>query len=90
MSSADILSYVVTTTLGGVAGFAAGIGAFKTRLALSEQAAVTQRRNDEERFERIERRQMITLEILADIARATGADKRLGDALMQFIAEREV
>ncbi len=33
------------------------------------------------------RRQMATLEILVDIARANGADKRVGDGLLQMLAD---
>ncbi len=63
-----------------------------------EQRAAAERRSDERVQELrvrnaiasavmpLERRQMMTLEILADLAEAAGLDKRLGDGLLKMLA----
>ncbi len=74
------------------------ITAEETRVAL-EKEFVKERHNDETLNELrmknairsavapIARRQMATLEILVDIARSSGADKRVGDGLLQMLAD---
>lgn len=41
----------------------------------------------DKRLGTIERRQMMTLQVIADIAKKVGVDGRMGDTLMHFLAE---
>jgi hypothetical protein len=82
---------LVTRILGLVvsagAGAAVTLVAFRTRLALADRRVETLESHIDERLDLISRRQMLTLEIVADLARKEGIDNRFSDAIVRFLAE---
>ncbi len=70
-------------TMSAVGGALVALVAFRTRLALMDKRHDTQTA----RLERIERRQMVTLEILADVAKKLGLDSRFSDGVVKFLNE---
>jgi hypothetical protein len=73
-----------------VGGAFVALVAFRTRLALNDKrmdghdARVLELQR---RFDLIDRRQIVTLEILADIANKLGIDGRFSDLVMKFLAD---
>lgn len=97
----DFWKIILSTFAGGLGGYAAAVLAFKLDLALLK-AAVRKMEDDSTRkfglldaridgffarFNQIDRRQIVQLEILADVARKVGADGRVTDLMVNFMRE---
>lgn len=72
------LAAIIAAVLGALSGYASAFFGFRARLAI-----------DDQRFARIERRQQVTLEMVADVARALNLDHRFSDGLLKFLSEEK-
>jgi hypothetical protein len=95
-----IFQNIVAIIAGAIGGVVTSMFAFKTKLALMEQRqglkeaeatrlqAETTRRVDAflNRFASLDRRQLVMLQILADVAQKVGADGRLTDLMVKFLS----
>lgn len=85
-----LLQWIVSAAAGALFTLVA----FRTRFVLLEQAMKTQKADLEKlevkidaQLAAIERRQMMTLQILADVARKVGVDARFSDTLVKFLSD---
>lgn len=85
--SNSIVQQVLGLLVSAAAGAAVTLVAFRTRLALGDQKVAAMESHFDERLDLISRRQMLTLQIVADIARKEGVDGRFSDAIVRFLAE---
>lgn len=83
----SIVSRILGLLISAGAGAVVTLVAFRTRLALADQRVASLETHIDERLDLISRRQMLTLEILADLARKEGIDNRFSDAIVRFLAE---
>lgn len=80
--------------MSAIAGALVVLVAFRTRIALMGRENTDRKREiidlDQRiatRLDAIDRRQMLVLELVADIARKVGVDARFSDAVVRFLAE---
>lgn len=85
--STSIVNQILGLIVSAGAGSAVTLVAFRTRLAIADQKVATMETHFDERLDLISRRQMLTLQIVADIARKEGVDGRFSDAIVRFLAE---
>lgn len=83
----SVLNSVLGIIVSAGAGSAVTLVAFRTRLALGDQKVAAMEEDFRNRLDQISRRQMLTLQIVADIARKEGVDGRFSDAIVRFLAE---
>jgi hypothetical protein len=95
-----ILQNFIAVVAGALGGVTTAVLTFKTRLALIEQKAENERadavrvraeqtlRIDRilSRFASLDRRQLVMLQILSDVAQKVGADGRLSDLMVKFLS----
>jgi hypothetical protein len=95
-----ILQNLIAVIAGALGGVTTVVFTFKTRLALIEQKADNERgeavrvraeqtlRIDRilSRFASLDRRQLVMLQILSDVAQKVGADGRLSDLMVKFLS----
>lgn len=86
-AATDVVTQLLSVALSAGAGAAVTLVAFRTRLALGDQKVAAMEEHFDERLDMISRRQMLTLQILADLARKEGIDGRFSDAIVRFLAE---
>lgn len=84
---ADTVSQILGLIVSAGAGAAVTLVAFRTRLALGDQKVASMEEEFRNRLDQISRRQMLTLQIVADIARKEGVDGRFSDAIVRFLSE---
>ncbi len=85
--STSIVNQLLGIVVSGGAGAAVTLVAFRTRLALADKRVGDMETHFDERLDMISRRQMLTLQILADLARKEGIDGRFSDAIVRFLSE---
>lgn len=80
--------------VGSAGGFIAALVTFRTRLALADYREKTRTRERnveraelERRLDDLDRRQLIQLQLLADVAKKLGLENRFSDTLVRFLAE---
>lgn len=90
----SMLTKFVELVTSAVGGALVVLVAFRTRLALidsrieiEEKARIEAAKEAKRRFDLIDRRQIVTLELLADVARALNIENRYGDTLMKFLSK---
>lgn len=90
----ELLLSIAQLVIGGIGGAVVAVVALRTRLALMRRDirdAATKQIELEARLDAhvilVERRQLIQLEMTADICRKLGIDARWGDVITRFIAE---
>lgn len=95
-----IIQNLIAVVAGALGGVTTTVFTFKTRLALMEQRAETERveavrsRTEQtqridrilSRFASLDRRQLVMLQILSDVAQKVGADGRLSDLMVKFLS----
>lgn len=84
---ADVLNQILGLVVSAGAGSAVTLVAFRTRLAIADQKVAAIEEDFGARLDLISRRQMLTLQIVADIARKEGVDGRFSDAIVRFLAD---
>lgn len=83
----SVVQQVLGLIVSAAAGAAVTLVAFRTRLALGDQRVAAMEEEFRTRLDQISRRQMLTLQIVADIARKEGVDGRFSDAIVRFLSE---
>lgn len=83
----SVINSVLGIIVSAGAGSAVTLVAFRTRLALGDQKVAAMEEDFRNRLDQISRRQMLTLQIVADIARKEGVDGRFSDAIVRFLSE---
>lgn len=94
MLQSDAITTLLPFLYGAAGGAVATFVGLRTRLAIMQrdiddvkrQSEEAQRQLDE-KLERMERKQLLTLEIMSGVARKVGADHRFTDQVVQFLAE---
>jgi hypothetical protein len=89
----DLLQSLIAMAYGAVGGALTTLVALRTRLAMMQRDIDDNRKATEGLAERIDarlskmdRRQIVSLQVIADVARKVGADGRFSDQLVRFLA----
>lgn len=83
----SVVNQILGLVVSAGAGAAVTLVAFRTRLAIADQKVAAIEEDFGARLDLISRRQMLTLQIVADIARKEGVDGRFSDAIVRFLAD---
>lgn len=91
--SGDTLANAMAMAYGAIGGALTAIVALRTRLAMMQRDIDDNRKSlrmltgrIDDRLGKMDRRQIISLQIMADVARKVGADGRFSDQLVKFLA----